>query len=417
MNNWDPAYLAAIAADDYGDIEPTPAQIDNSTQKNSILYVQNIVTRRLSGQVNRTSFMWTLDRLGYGPTHTDPYGQYDVYDHQGMGNTNNQLGGRATVEQCQGYSLIVYDNGNGTPGRPLLPNGVNLDSEKIDQATWFRNWLGQAASSEAGSATLWLLGSNTVEEKPTNGLFAADMGVTLNTTRQTILSPQVAGADSFAFVRAGGATSPVDFSAAPYTVSGVCAVLQHYDGLGASGTAVATHRYRNAEGGSFDEGALVMNSSPAGRWNTIVQSHPWFHIQHVTGPGAQPPVSPQPGEVLLQTVLDAVLPEGLGSGTTDTDSPSLRGRTALLPNWPNPFNPVTTLRFDLARSGHVRLRLYDVAGRQVRTLIDAEMSAGRDKQTLWDGRDGAGRLLASGVYLSVLEADGIHSSRKMILLR
>jgi hypothetical protein len=91
-----------------------------------------------------------------------------------MGNTNNQLGGRATVAQAQGYNLIVYDNGNGTPGRPLLPNGVNIDSEKIDQAQWFQDWLNQAAVSEALFATLWMIGSNTVEERSSDPLIATD---------------------------------------------------------------------------------------------------------------------------------------------------------------------------------------------------------------------------------------------------
>ncbi len=156
--NWAASYLADIAAHATGDIAPTPAQLAASSQQNCILYVQNINSRRRSGDVNRTSFMWALDRLGFR-------GQYDTYDHTGMGNTNNQIGGRATLQQAQGYNLIVYDNGNGTPGRPLLPNGINIDSEKIDQATWFRNWLNQAAASQAGFATLWMIGSNTTEER------------------------------------------------------------------------------------------------------------------------------------------------------------------------------------------------------------------------------------------------------------
>ena len=417
--NWDPAYRAAILADDYGDIAPTPGQLANSTQKNRILYVQNMVTRRRSGQVNRTSFMWSLDRLGYGPTATDPFGHYDVYDHQGMGNTNNQLGGRATIEQCQGYSLIVYDNGNGTPGRPLLPDGIDLDSANIDQATWFRNWLAQAASSEAGSATLWLLGSSTVEERPTNALFVTDMEVTLTAPKQSFLNPEVVGAASFAFVRADGAMAAVDFTGSPYVLSAGhpssdCALPQSYDGLDASGTAVVTHRYRERSTGTPAGAALVMKANPAGRWNTLVQSHPWFHIQDI---GTQPPASPQPAERMLEAILNAVLPSGSGGGSTGAPELGLPSRTTLHPNWPNPFNPVTTLRYDLAHRGRVTLRLYDVAGRQVRTLLEAEVSAGRDKTVLFDGRDAAGRQLPSGVYLAALEADGARSSRKLLLLR
>jgi hypothetical protein len=104
--NWDPGYLGRIVADAHGDLEPTPAELAGSSQSTCILYVQQHATRRRSSDANRTAFMYTLDHLGYR-------GQYDVYDVQGYGGTNNQLGGRATVDQCIGYALIVQDNGRG----------------------------------------------------------------------------------------------------------------------------------------------------------------------------------------------------------------------------------------------------------------------------------------------------------------
>jgi hypothetical protein len=105
--------------------------------------------------------MYTLDVLGYR-------GHYDAYDHSGMGNTNNHLGGRATIEQARGYSLIVYDAGNAAPGRPILPEGFDQDMEKVDQAGWFRSWLAQAGAGGPGFATLWIIGSDALEEKPAN---------------------------------------------------------------------------------------------------------------------------------------------------------------------------------------------------------------------------------------------------------
>jgi len=90
--------------------------------------------------------------------------------------------------------------------------------------------------------------------------------------------------------------------------------------------------------------------------------------------------------------------------------------TALHQNVPNPFNPSTTIRFDLERNGWVSLRVYDVAGRVVRTLVASELSAGR-RSVVWDGRDDTGAFLGSGLYLYRLETGGFSLVRKTILLK
>ena len=421
--NWDPAYRAAILADDYGDIAPTASQIANSRQENCILYVQNIVTRRRSDRANRTSFMWTLDFMGYGSGTIDPLRHYDVYDHQGMGNTNNQLGGRATIQQCQGYSLIVYDNGNGTQGRPLLPDGVDIDREKIDQATWFRNWLGQAAVGEAGRATLWMIGSNSVEEKSSNPLISTTMGVTLVSADQSLnVNPQVDGVANFTFDTGAGSVGPVNFTATLYSLNGGCPSVRNYDAIDANGTAVRTHRYRNPATAVLGPGAIIMNRNDAGAYNTIQQTHPWFDIRDNPGmPAAQPPE-----KVLLGQILGAALPAFVGhciwpeppptnvGGDDEIDVPR---QPVLYQNVPNPFNPMTEIRFDLAQGGRVRLRIYDVAGRLVRTLIDGEMSAGRNHIAVWNGLDDQNRSIPSGVYFYRLDAGDKLLSKKMVVLK
>jgi len=91
-------------------------------------------------------------------------------------------------------------------------------------------------------------------------------------------------------------------------------------------------------------------------------------------------------------------------------------RYALYANVPNPFNPSTTFHFDLPEAAHVELRIYDVAGALVSVLLDQDMPAGRHRLT-WQGRDGAGRRLASGVYFFALEAGDFSQTRKMTLLK
>jgi hypothetical protein len=91
-------------------------------------------------------------------------------------------------------------------------------------------------------------------------------------------------------------------------------------------------------------------------------------------------------------------------------------RNALLPNRPNPFNPSTRIEFDLAHAGRARLRVFDVSGRRVATLLDRDLAAGRHS-AFWSGRDDEGRPVASGVYLYRVEAPGFTQTRKMALLK
>jgi len=104
-------------------------------------------------------------------------------------------------------------------------------------------------------------------------------------------------------------------------------------------------------------------------------------------------------------------------GTVDageTGAPAAPAR--LDANYPNPFNPTTTLSFTLQEAGPIRLQVYDIAGRLVRTLIDAEAPAG-EHIVSFDGRDDAGRGLPSGIYFARLSAAGQVESRKMTLLK
>ncbi|MBM4116536.1 hypothetical protein FJ251_02165 [bacterium] len=83
--------------------------------------------------------------------------------------------------------------------------------------------------------------------------------------------------------------------------------------------------------------------------------------------------------------------------------------------WPNPFNPATRIGFTLDRELDLRLDIHDLQGRRVRTLVAAVLPAGAHTAN-WDGRDGAGRPLASGVYLARLAAGGEQRTLKLLLL-
>jgi len=92
-------------------------------------------------------------------------------------------------------------------------------------------------------------------------------------------------------------------------------------------------------------------------------------------------------------------------------------RIVLHRNVPNPFNPTTTIRFEVPAPGRtVSLKIYDLTGREVRGLVDGEKVAGA-RSVVWDGRNDEGRAVTSGVYFYRLDAGKDVFSHKLVLIR
>lgn len=85
-------------------------------------------------------------------------------------------------------------------------------------------------------------------------------------------------------------------------------------------------------------------------------------------------------------------------------------------NFPNPFNPETSIKFQLPKDGYVSLDIYNMLGQRVRTLVAEEKKAGY-YQVVWDGRDQHGIVVANGIYLYRLKAGNYEKTRKMVMLK
>ena len=87
-------------------------------------------------------------------------------------------------------------------------------------------------------------------------------------------------------------------------------------------------------------------------------------------------------------------------------------------NYPNPFNPSTTIEYNVEASGQVSLTVYDIMGRTVRTLVDEYKESGRpDYKVVWDGKDDSGQQVSAGLYLYTLRSGGMASTAKMVLMK
>jgi tetratricopeptide (TPR) repeat protein len=95
---------------------------------------------------------------------------------------------------------------------------------------------------------------------------------------------------------------------------------------------------------------------------------------------------------------------------------SVPKKFTLYPNYPNPFNAYTSIMYDLPEDSRVSMKIYNVLGQRVETLVNEGQRAG-NYTVLWDGRNGVGTEVASGIYFIRLEAGAFSRTRKMVLLR
>jgi hypothetical protein len=99
-----------------------------------------------------------------------------------------------------------------------------------------------------------------------------------------------------------------------------------------------------------------------------------------------------------------------------TDVPDTPMSYRLAQNFPNPFNPKTTIRFDLPEAQAVRLAIYDTSGRQVALLVDEIRQAGYHA-VVWNGTDHRGSSMASGIYFYRIEAGPLSQTTRMMLIK
>ena len=123
--------------------------------------------------------------------------------------------------------------------------------------------------------------------------------------------------------------------------------------------------------------------------------------------GAIIPLDPASGSESMPVAMVNLPPTG---------TPDVPARTALKAATPNPFNPSTTVSFEVAGEGRTELAIHDLRGRRVRTLVDEHLAHGTYDR-VWDGRDDAGRRVESGVYFVRLLAGGERRMMKIALLK
>jgi flagellar hook assembly protein FlgD len=99
-----------------------------------------------------------------------------------------------------------------------------------------------------------------------------------------------------------------------------------------------------------------------------------------------------------------------------TDTTPMPTIFALHQNYPNPFNPTTQISYDLPEASRVSISIHDLMGREIRTMINSEQTAGF-KNLQWNATDNAGQPVSAGMYIYTIQAGEFRSTKKMLLLK
>jgi hypothetical protein len=158
--------------------------------------------------------------------------------------------------------------------------------------------------------------------------------------------------------------------------------------------------------GSLDIDRNMIAASP----DSVNLKRAFYNYLYVKYDGSHGVHNPKWVVGLLQTTLSSV------TGVEFPPNEGIPQEFALEQNYPNPFNPATTIKFSIPEAGQVRLEVFDMVGRLVRTIAEGTMAPGNYEFT-WDGTDHDGAAVASGVYLYRLNANSYSSTKKMVLMK
>lgn len=193
--------------------------------------------------------------------------------------------------------------------------------------------------------------------------------------------------------------SPVAFSnplVKESTIGNIVGIIRGLNGQGIAGATVTAGTYQ-ATTNSAGAYSLIV---PVGSYSVSVSAEDYktVTVNNVV-------VSPNQNTT-LDIVLDPLASEDELSPVT---------ATALKGNSPNPFNPTTTIYYDILEPCKVRLDVYNIKGQKVRSLLDESKSSGRHS-IVFEARDANGKALSSGIYFYRFTAGKYHATRKMLLM-
>ena len=359
-----------------------------------ILYVDNADDRAGPPQLY---FDWAFKGL-QADEHID---RYDVLGPSSV--VNNSLASRVKnigVQIIACYKVIIWSSGSLSVG--TVGDGTGSPSKVNDYELLYTfldthpNYPGLFLTGD-DLAQEWvsLSGVNAVSLQSDYMNFNLVNGDHVNAGEP--LSPQLTATGACFLV-----PSPHQFF-----VYGGCPAIRDFDVLQASGLSFTEFPYPNGSGD-----AVISQVTPNQNGSTARTMLSGFSFNSIRDVG-QPVVVPARVRYIQQ--IFSWMQNSYGP---PTGLPTSGSRDFLAHAAPNPFNPQTTIRYGVRERGHITLRIYNVAGQLVRTLVDDIKSPRAEGfEVTWDGRGDRGNAAATGVYFYKLVAPGFTQTKKMVLLK
>lgn len=336
---------------------------------------------------------------------------FDTYTTQrpdaGLGNGLGSAGVHgANAQQMAGYSTLYYFSGDLSGA---LGDGVS-NTDKTDDIDLLQQWRGIPGDRHAVYFGDYIANSLVNGTPAALGYMQNTMGVAY---QDITLRDDIDGQTAPVFSPTG--ESPV-FSENLVAYGG-CIGINEFDAISPTGAAVATHEFLTAGGigGQYVVAASVMNQRIVQLdGNDYTHTDVTFPFGFVFVRNVQNRAVGLTGQARLVSELMDLFGNP-GTPGVATPAPATRV-TALMGNAPNPFNPSTSIAMRIGEAGRYTLKVYNLRGEYVRTLVDGELEAG-DRSVVWDGTDAQGRNVSSGVYLYRLDGMNFTQTNKMALVK
>lgn len=327
---------------------------------------------------------------------------YDVYfTNAPSSSVGNGLGGRAKVGNVDGYSEMLYTSGN--LGVTTISNG-DFSNDGGDDIGLINGWLA------TGDRDMFLTGDELVSDMRQSGtatsLFTTDYmnviwrGESVRALINSQTTPKVLPV-------AGNGV----FTTTPGWIAyGGCFGINTFDAVEAGVGAVRLAQFANPSGAAdYIYSAATLNINGDDRVITMPYDFMFIYTDadNLVGNGLATRVNVL-GEILGYFNVD-------GSGWIESGVTPDAGKF-FATNYPNPFNPTTKIMFNMPKEGHLTLKIYNVRGELVKTLIDETRVAG-EGHIMWDGTNSQGSSVSSGVYFYEARTAGDVQVNKMALVK
>ena len=328
---------------------------------------------------------------------------FDIYcTNAPTAGVGNGLGGRATVSQLSGYETILYTCGD--LAAFTISNG-DSEVEPGDDIGLLTAWLGQ------GGKNLLLTGDNLAFDLQQSGGATLSLlagWISADFTSQ-IVRPMIN--DQCSPLVKASVGNPVFTQVDEWIAYGSSG--NWFDAVVAAGNAIRLAEFTDPDGntGAYSYAAATLHYVADNDATIIYLPYALKQIYTSPGAGGKAPIPSAARTRMLEDILAYFGNIGTGPTTEIPESDVFSVR-----NFPNPFNPSTKIAYHMPRRGELKVKIYNIRGELVATLIDEVIDKG-DGFVIWDGNDSNGRKVSSGIYFYQAKTENKTIINKIALIK